>query len=48
MGDWAGLVKKLNVTPKEKKAKKNNLCKTRPALLVKIRILPKYMANADF
>ena len=33
-GGWAGLVKKLNVTPKEKK--KNNLCTTRPALLVKI------------
>ena len=29
---WAGLVKKLNVTPK----KKNNLCTTRPALLVKM------------
>ena len=30
------MVKKLNVTPKEKK-RKNNLCTTRPALLVKIK-----------
>ena len=35
-----GLVwkKKLNVTPKEKKEKENNnLCTTRPALLVKMK-----------
>ena len=36
-GGWGGLVKKLNVTPK-KKGKENNLCTTRPALLVKIQL----------
>ena len=30
------MVKKLNVTPKEKRKNNNNLCTTRPALLVKI------------